>query len=134
MTHRPSAIEQVLSSEVERLRDEHELSILNQILQRLSKKDVSEQERLQCYMRHKWRLNHKPNSLRNSLKAIELFLIFYASLGKSRLEDIVREDLEAFVENEQDRGTKITCASTRLMYLSRFLGFLVEEDVIPGRL
>ena len=134
MTHRTSAIEQVLSSEVERLRDEHELSILNQILQRLSKKDVSEQERLQCYMRHKWRLNHKPNSLRNSLKAIELFLIFYASLGKSRLEDIVREDLEAFVENEQDRGTKITCASTRLMYLSGFLGFLVEEDVIPGRL
>jgi site-specific recombinase XerD len=83
-------------------------------------------------MRHKWRLNHKPNSLRNSLKAIELFLIFYASLGKSRLEDIVREDLEAFVENEQDRGTKITSASTRLMYLPGFLWFLVEEDVIPG--
>ena len=43
-------------------------------------------------------------------------------------------DLEAFVENQQDRGTKITSASTRLMYLPGFLGFLVEEDVIPGRL
>ena len=90
MTHTASAIEQVSSSEVERLRDQHESTILNQILQKFSKKDVLGQERVQCYMRHKWRLNHKPNSLRNSLKAIELFLTFYTSLGKSRLEEIVR--------------------------------------------
>ncbi len=85
-------------------------------------------------MRHKWRLNHKPNSLRNSFKAIELFLTFYTSLGKSRLEEIVREDLEAFVESEQDRGTKITSARTRLMYLLGFLRFLIEDNVIPEAL
>jgi integrase/recombinase XerD len=134
MTRTASAIEQVSSSEVERLRDQHESTILNQILQKFSKKDVLGQERVQCYMRHKWRLNHKPNSLRNSLKAIELFLTFYTSLGKSRLEEIAREDLEAFVENEQDRGTKITSARTRLMYLLGFLRFLMEDNVIPEAL
>lgn len=134
MTRTASAIEQASSSEVERLRDQHESTILSQILQRLSKKDVPEQERVQCYMRHKWRLNHKPNSLRNSLKAIELFLTFYTRLGKIRLEEIVRDDLEAFVESEQDRGTKITSARTRLMYLLGFLRFLIEEDVISEAL
>jgi len=134
MTHTTSAIEQVSIREAEGLHDQHQATILSEILQKLSKIKLPGQERVQCYMRHKWRLNHKPNSLRNSLKAIELFLIFYSSLGKSRLEEIVREDLEAFVENEQDRGTRITSARTRLMYLMGFLRFLIEDNVIPEAL
>jgi len=134
MIHTTSAIEQISISEPERLHEQHQSTFIKQILQRLSELDLPEHERVQCYMRHKWRLNHKPNSLRNSLKAIELFLTFYARLGKSRLEEIVREDLEAFVESEQDRGTKITSARTRLMYLLGFLRFLIEERVIPEAL
>ncbi len=134
MIRTTSAIEQVSISEQERVHDQHKSTIIKQILQKLSKTDLPEQERVQCYMRHKWRLNHKPNSFRNSLKAIELFLTFYTSLGKCRLEEIVRDDLEAFVENEQDRGTKITSARTRLMYLLGFLRFLIEDNVIPETL
>ena len=134
MTCTASAIKQVSISEQERVHDGPESTITNQILRKLSKMDLPEQERVQRYMRHKWRLNHKPNSLHNSLKAIELFLIFYTSLGKCRLEEIVRDDLEAFVESEQDRGTKITSARTRLMYLLGFLRFLIEEGVIPEAL
>jgi site-specific recombinase XerD len=130
MTHKTSVIEQVSNNEAERLDDQHETTIINQILEKISRMDLPEQGLVERYMRHKWCLNHKPNSLRNSLKAIELFLTFYTSLGKSQLEDIVRDDLEAFVENEQDRGTKITSARTRLMYLLGFLRFLIEEDVI----
>ena len=134
MTRTTSAIEQVSSSGAERLHDQHDSTIINRILQKISKMDLPEQERVQRYLRHKWRLNHKPNSLRNSLKAIELFLTFYTRLGKSRVEEIVRDDLEAFVESEQDRGTKITSARTRLMYLLGFLRFLIEDNVIPEAL
>jgi site-specific recombinase XerD len=134
MTQRTSAIEQVSNNEAGRLHDAHESPHINQILQKISKFEPPEQERVLGYMRHKWRLNHKPNSLRNSLKAIELFLTFYTSLGKSRLEEIVRDDLEAFVESEQDRGTKITSARTRLMYLLGFLRFLIEGNVISETL
>lgn len=129
MTRSRSAIEQVSIREQERLQDQHKSSVINQILQKLSQKDLPEQERVQGYMRRKWRLNHKPNNLRNSLKAIELFLAFYTSLGKSRLEEIVRDDLEAFVESEQDRGTKITSARTRLIYLLGFLRFLDDSSI-----
>ncbi|HUL37085.1 MAG TPA: tyrosine-type recombinase/integrase [Thermodesulfobacteriota bacterium] len=134
MTHTTSAIEQVSIGEAEGVHDQHQSTIISQILQKLSQVTLPEQERVQRYMRHKWRLNHKSNSLRNSLKAIELFLTFYTSLGKSRLEEIAREDLEAFVESEQDRGTKITSARTRLMYLLGFLRFLIEDDVISETL
>jgi hypothetical protein len=67
MTHRTSAVEQVSSNEAERLHDPHESTLISQILQKISKLDLPEQERVQGYMRHKWRLNQKPNSLRNSL-------------------------------------------------------------------
>ena len=134
MTRKTSVFEQVSSNEAERLHDQHQTTIIDRLLQKLSTMDLLEQERVQCYMRHKWRLNHKPNSLRNSLKAIELFLTFYTGLGKSRLEEIVRDDLEAFVENEQDRGTKITSARTRLMYLLGFPRFLIEDNIISEAL
>ncbi|MGD0918869.1 MAG: tyrosine-type recombinase/integrase [Thermodesulfobacteriota bacterium] len=107
---------------------------IDRILQKLSCKELPAKEHFDGYMRHKWRLNHKPNSLRNSLKAIELFLTFYNSLGKSRLEEIVREDLEAFVVSEQGQGTKITSTRTRLMYLLGFLRFPIEENVISETL
>jgi len=69
-----------------------------------------------------------------SLKSIELFLALYASRGKSLLEDTTRDDLEAFVESEQDRGLKITSVRARLKYLFGFLRFLVEQEVIPERM
>ena len=123
MTHKTPVIEQVSNNKAERLHDQHETTIINPIFQKISRMDLLGQGLVQRYMRHKWCLNHKPNSLRNSLKAIELFLTFYTRLGKSGLEEIVRDDLEAFVESEQDRGTKITSARTRLMSLLGFLGF-----------
>jgi len=73
--------------------------------QKISKLDLPEQERVQGYMRHKWRLNHKPNSLRNSLKPLNSFSLFIPAWARTTGR-IVRDDLEAFVESEQDGGRK----------------------------
>jgi hypothetical protein len=73
---------------------------IDRILQKLSCIELPAKDHLERYMHHKWRLNHKPNRLRNSLKAIELFLTLYTRLGKSQLKEIVRDDLDAFVEKE----------------------------------
>ena len=81
-------------------------------------------------MRHKWRMNHKPHTLMGSFQAVRDFLGFYCSLGKSQLQEIVRDDLEAFVEHEQDRGLKVTSVKTRLNYIWAFLRFLSEQDII----
>ena len=85
-------------------------------------------------MRHKWRMNHKPSTLRGSFHAVGSFLIFYAGLGKSQLQDIVSGDIEAFIEHEQDRGLKVTTVRTRLNHLWAFLRFLIDQDIIDGRI
>jgi integrase/recombinase XerD len=87
-------------------------------------------EHFESYMRHKWRMNHKPDTLRGSFQAVRGFLGFYCSLGKVQLQEIVSDDLEAFVEHEQDRGLKVTSAKTRLNYIWAFLKFLIEQDII----
>jgi integrase/recombinase XerD len=131
MTQTTPAVKQSLSSEVERLPYQHgPQTAIDRILEKLSGMGLPGKELLGCYMRHKWRLNHKPTTLFNSFKAIELFLTFYHSSGKRRLENLIKDDLEAFVEHEQDRGTKITSARTRLMYLIGFLRFLIEQNII----
>jgi len=108
--------------------------LLDRILQNISKMELPGAEHFESYMRHKWRMNRRPNTLRGSFRAIRGFLGFYSSLGKSQLQDIASDDLEAFVEYEQDRGLKVTSAKTRLSYIWAFLRFLVEQDIIGERI
>jgi len=105
-------------------------SPIDRILQKISKMELPEREHFESYMRHKWRMNHKPSTLLNSFHAVSSFLTFYSGLGKSQLRDIMRDDVEAFIEHEQDRGLKVTTARTRLNSLWAFLRFLIEQDII----
>ena len=105
-------------------------SAIDRILQKISKMELPEREHFESYMRHKWRMNHKPSTLLNSFHAVSSFLTFYRGLGKSQLRDIMRDDIEAFIEHEQDRGLKVTTARTRLNSLWAFLRFLIEQDFI----
>ena len=109
-------------------------SAIDRILQKISKMELPEREHFESYMRHKWRMNHKPHTLRGSFQAVRGFLGFYFSLGKIQLQEIVSDDLEAFVEHEQDRGLKVTTARTRLNHLWAFLRFLIEQDIINERI
>ena len=119
------------SSEIEAVNSQNVVdSPIDCILQKISKMELPEREHFESYMRHKWRMNHKPSTLVNSFHAVSSFLTFYSGLGKSQLRDIMRDDIEAFIEHEQDRGLKVTTARTRLNSLWAFLRFLIEQDII----
>ncbi|MFZ3137643.1 MAG: tyrosine-type recombinase/integrase [Thermodesulfovibrionales bacterium] len=105
-------------------------SPIDRILQKISKMELPGREHIESYMCHKWRMNHKPNTLNGSFHAVSSFLSFYAGIGKSQLQDIVSGDLELFIEHEQDRGLKVTTVRTRLNNLWAFLRFLIEQDII----
>jgi integrase/recombinase XerD len=107
-------------------------SLIDRIIQKISQMEVPGTEHFESFMRHKWRMNHKPHTLRGSFQAVRGFLTFYCSLGKSQLRDVVSDDLEGFVEHEQDRGLKVTSARTRLNYIWAFLRFLIERDIIDA--
>jgi len=89
-------------------------------------------EHFECYMHHKWRLNHKPRTLASSFTSVMLFLDFYGKSGKREIEKIERVDLEGFIEHEQDRGLRISTVRTRLACIIAFLHFLMEQEVISG--
>ncbi len=126
---------ELVETEREELRDQPlSPTLIDRILQRLSCMELPAKEHFERYMRHKWRLNHKPKTLTSSFTSVMLFLDFYGKSGKSEIERIERVDLEGFIEHEQDRGLRISTVRTRLACIVAFLHFLMEQDVIPGSL
>jgi integrase/recombinase XerD len=107
---------------------------IDHILQKLSCLELPAKEHFECYMRYKWRLNHKPKTLASSFTSVRLFLGFYGKSGKREIEKIERVDLEGFIEQEQDRGLRISTVRTRLACIIAFLHFLMEQDIIPESL
>jgi len=107
---------------------------IDRILQKLSCLELPAKEHFECYLRHKWRLNHKPKTLAGSFTSVRLFLDFYGKSGKSAIEKVERVDLEGFIEQEQDRGLRISTVRTRLACIIAFLHFLMEQDIVPGSL
>ena len=122
-----------VKSESEELRKQQPAqTLIDHILQKLSRLELPAKEYFECYMRHKWRLNHKPRTLRSSFTSVLFFLVFYGESGKRDIKEIERVDLEAFIEHEQDRGMCISTVRTRLACIIAFLHFLIEQDVISG--
>jgi hypothetical protein len=69
------------------------------VLERLAGMECPAKEHLESYLRHKWRVNNKPKTIESSFTSIMLFLQFYGTLGKSDITQIVRSDLEAYIEH-----------------------------------
>ena len=107
---------------------------IDRILQKLSCMELPAKEHFECYLRYKWRINHKPRTLASSFTSVVFFLDFYGKSGKREIEKVERVDLEGFIEHEQDRGLRISTVRTRLACIIAFLHFLMEQDIVPGSL
>jgi len=107
---------------------------LDKLLAKLSQRDIVGLDHAKEYLRHKYRQNCKANTLKNDFTTITLFLSYLKNYGKSQLHQIGRQDLEAFVEHEQDRGLKIVSVSNRLGSLYAFLRYLIEHDLADAQL
>src|SRR5512139_2820302 len=110
----PITNESVRSESEERREQPLSQTPIDHILQKLSCMELPAKEHFERYMRHKWRLNHKPRTLSSSFTSVMLFLEFCGKSGKSDIEKIERGDLEGFIEQEQDRGLRISTVRTRL--------------------
>ena len=102
-----------------------------EILDRLALMDLPGKEHLECYLLSMVRRNFRRLTIMQAFSTLKLFLSCLRDSGKDRLEELNRRDLEAFVEREQDRGLKLSSVKTKLDRVHAFLGFLVEEEVIP---
>jgi integrase/recombinase XerD len=101
------------------------------IVQKISKQDIVGKEYAIQYLRHKFRRNCKKNSLINMEISLRFFLTELQIKGRT-LEAINREDIEAFIEHEQDRGLSVGCVHSRLKMIYSFVGYLVEMKVVDA--
>ncbi len=109
-------------------------SFRQQVLERLLKNLFAQKLVGKCYveqyLRDQYRRNCRPNTLRLSATSLILFLSFLHRLGKTHLEQLQRQDIEAFVEHEQDRGLKPNSVRTRLCAVYAFVRFLIEKKIV----
>ena len=103
---------------------------LDHALEKVFTSDAPCKEHAAKYLRHMYRRNCKPNTIRGAYTAILLFLLFLKQSGKTHFGQITRIDLEAFVEKEQDRDLKISTVRTRLQALYAFFRYLVKEQAV----
>jgi integrase/recombinase XerD len=101
--------------------------VLDRILDKISEQDLLGKSYVEQYLRHKYRRNCKANTLKIAATSLVQFLSFFASKGNIVLEQLSREDLEAFVEDMQDRGLKPSTVCIRLRNVYGFLRFLILE-------
>jgi site-specific recombinase XerD len=106
------------------------LALLNRILSNIDAGDFPAKDYFAQYMHHKYRCNCQPNTLQQAATSLTQFLRFYGDSGKQHLQQMSREDLEAFVEYQQDRGLKPTSVRTRLCAVYAFIHFLIENKVL----
>jgi site-specific recombinase XerD len=102
------------------------------ILKRLRESNLLDKELIEKYLRHQYRHMCKATTLENAYTTINSFLTHLYSTTHRSLRELTRNDLEAFVEHEQDRGLKRSSVRLKLATLRAFIRFLIEqENLLP---
>ena len=108
--------------------------VLDGLLKQLSESDLPGTGHTIRYFQDMYRRNCKAKTITSSATAIISFLNYLKHKAIVDLEHIGRHDIEAFVEQQQERGLKITSVRTRLHALYAFIRFLSNEDLVDPQL
>lgn len=101
-------------------------------VRRLCAGDLPGRQHTESYLRHKYRLNLSAGTIRTTISVLHCFLTFLKDIGKEHLEQINRGDLEAFVEQDQDRGLNSSTVNTHMKVVKAFVRFLMGEGVVAS--
>jgi integrase/recombinase XerD len=107
---------------------------LDRIVARVIRHHVPGEEHVLSYLQHMYRRNCRSRTICATASSLVFFLLFIKQSGKQYLELIVRRDLEAFVEHEQDRALKPKTIHFRIQILYAFIRYLVNENVLRSEL
>ena len=110
-------------------REQRRRRLFDRTIENLKDSELPGAELAITYLSHQFRRNCKESTLASSGTAITFFLTFLRVSGKNRLEDMTRQDIEAFVEQQQDKGLKISSVRNRLVAVYSFIQFLVDNDL-----
>jgi len=119
--------------------EEHRYKALNRSLLKIATLEIMGKEYIEEYLRHQYRRNFQANTIRNSYIGLSNYFTFLHKKGRRGIKEITKNDLEEYVEYEQDRGLKISTVSLRLAQVKAFLRFMIDkgdisQNVFPWKL
>jgi len=84
------------------------------------------------YFQNLHRRNVSVYTLKSAFSTIHGFLAFLQKRGKFHLSSLTQEDLEAFVESQQDRGLKPLSVKSNLRQVQTFLRYLIAGGIVSS--
>lgn len=107
---------------------------IDHIINKLREMDIPGRVHVEHFLRDQYRRNYRLTSINNNLAAITSFLKLTKQNGKHNLNEITRDDLAAFIENEQDRGLKASTVRNRLDTLKPFIRQQIKNGIISSEI
>jgi site-specific recombinase XerD len=103
---------------------------IEKILDSMTQKGLFGQEFIRLYFSNLYRRCLSKRTIKIYEQTLLGFIAFLKANGRQHIETILREDIGAYVEHEQDRGMSLGTVNTRLRAIYAFVQFLVDRDVI----
>jgi len=110
--------------------EDHRHQALDNALLKLSSLDAAGTEHIAAYLHHQYRRHFQASTIKGSYTALSCFASFLKERGTDGIEEITKTDLEAFVEQLQDKGINISTVKLRLAQLKAFLRFIIDRGAL----
>jgi site-specific recombinase XerD len=104
--------------------------LIQKALGRIADHGLFGHEHVSQYLMDLYRRNCRANTIRARFASIFMFLQYLKAQGRHLLDLVGREDICAFIEQEQDRGLKPSSVSGRVDGVYAFIRFLVDQEVL----
>ena len=101
------------------------------ILKVLSESDIADKDLVEQYLRHMYRYMCKIRTIYRSYRTIEYFLRYLQGTCKRSLKEITKNDIESYVEHEQDQGLKLSSVRLKLTIVRALIRFLIDQGEVP---
>jgi len=107
---------------------------LGRILGKLEQQALPGAAEATQYFRDLHRRNVSAHTLKTAFTSIQSFQSFLQNCGKFNFSSLTQEDLEAFVEFQQDRGLKPLSMKSTLRQVQTFLRYLIRRENVSSRI
>jgi len=106
--------------------------ILSRILRKLGEQVLPGAPYGKQHFQNLHRRNVSVHALKSAFMTNQSFLAFLRKCGKFNLSSLTQEDLEAFVESQQDRRLKPLSVKSNLRQVQTFLRYLMAGGIVSS--
>ena len=105
--------------------------ILNRAVDKLEQGCLPGYEYVIAHLYDKYRRNLAISTVSQTGQTLHSFLLFLQEVRNTRIENIFRKDIAAYIDHEQERGLMVNSIRNHLKTVYTFLKYLVDTELLP---